>query len=114
MSVYIKGMEMPMKCIECKLMKRCGKNDLDFICMPARIYVEDLTNACKPRPDWCPLVTVPEHGRLLKVLKTERECVIRDCDRNCGKCDLSLERSEILSAYDALISMLDTPPDPGR
>lgn len=65
MSIYIKGMEMPDKCIKCKLMRRCGENDLDYVCMPARIYVEDLTNAYKPRPDYCPLVPVPDHGRLI-------------------------------------------------
>lgn len=64
MSLLIKGMEMPNKCISCRLMRRCGENDLDFVCMPARVYVEDLCNAYKPRPDWCPLVSVPPHGRL--------------------------------------------------
>ena len=65
MSILINGMEMPKKCIECRLMRRCGKDDLDFVCMPASIYVEDLTNAYKPRPDFCPLVPVPPHGRLI-------------------------------------------------
>ncbi len=67
MSVYIKGMEMPLKCIECKLMRRCGKDDLDYVCMPARVYIEDLTNAYKPRPEYCPLIPVLEHGRLIDV-----------------------------------------------
>ena len=67
MGVYIKikGIEMPSKCIECRLMRRCGKDDLDYICQPARVYVEDLTNAYKPRPDYCPLVELPPHGRLI-------------------------------------------------
>ena len=65
MGVYIKGMEMPSKCIECRLMRRCGKDDLDYICMPARVYIEDLTNAYKSRPEYCPLVTIPPHGRLI-------------------------------------------------
>ena len=50
-------------------------------------------------------------GQILRVLKTERECVSRDCDRNCGACDLSLDRAEILSAYDALIDLLEAPGD---
>jgi len=65
MSVYIPGMEMPKNCIECKLMRRCGKHELDYVCMPARVYVEDLTNAYKPRPDYCPLIELPPHGRLI-------------------------------------------------
>lgn len=64
MSILIKGVEMPSKCIECRLMRRCGKDDLDYVCMPASVYVEDLTNAYKPRPEYCPLVPVPPHGRL--------------------------------------------------
>lgn len=56
-------------------------------------------------------IPVPDHGRLLKVLKTERECVSRDCDRNCEKCDLSLEQSEILTVYDTLVSMFSDPAD---
>lgn len=63
--IYIPNMEMPDKCIKCKLMRRCGKDDLDYVCMPARVYVEDLTNAYKPRPEYCPLVPVPPHGRLI-------------------------------------------------
>lgn len=65
MSILIKGVGIPSKCIECRLMRRCGKDDLDYVCMPARVYVEDLTNAYKPRPDYCPLVPVPEHGDLI-------------------------------------------------
>ena len=67
MSVLIKEIEIPSKCIECKLMHRCGKDDLDYVCMPARVYVEDLTNAYKPRPEYCPLIPVPLHGRLIDV-----------------------------------------------
>lgn len=49
---------MPSCCMECKLMRRCGDDDLDYVCMPASVYVEDLTNACGTRPDWCPLIPV--------------------------------------------------------
>lgn len=65
MPILIKDIEIPSKCIECKLMHRCGKDDLDYVCMPARVYVEDFTNAYKPRPEFCPLVPVPPHGRLI-------------------------------------------------
>lgn len=50
-------------------------------------------------------VPVPEHEQILRVLKTERECVSWDCDRNCGKCELALEQSEILDVYDVLLAM---------
>lgn len=44
---------------------------------------------------------------ILKVLKTERECIARQgtakCDRNCKECDLCLPDEEILAVYDHLI-----------
>ena len=46
--------------------------------------------------------------KILKVLKTERECIKRQgniskCDRRCGECDLCLPDDEILEVYDFLI-----------
>ena len=45
--------------------------------------------------------------QILKVLKTERECIARQngkCDRNCAKCDLCLPDTGILEVYDFLIN----------
>jgi len=47
--------------------------------------------------------------QILKVLKTERECIARQgdiskCDRRCGECDLCLPDDEILKVYDFLIN----------
>lgn len=46
--------------------------------------------------------------KILKVLKTERECIRRQgdvskCDRRCGECNLCLPDDEILEVYDFLI-----------
>ena len=46
--------------------------------------------------------------QILKVLRTERECIVRQndiqkCDRRCGECDLCLPDDEILAVYDFLI-----------
>ena len=55
MGVYIKGMKMPTRCGECPLSlyshSPCWKNGgaLDW----------------EHRPNWCPLVPVPPHGRLI-------------------------------------------------
>ena len=112
MGVYIKGMEMPKSCSDCPMLDW----DLDYIkCkVTGRHFKVKEEPFGARRVDDCPLVPVPPHGRLLNVLKTERECVSRDCDRNCGKCELSLEQSEILSAYDTLISMLSDPAEEGE
>ena len=65
--IYIPNMEMPTKCRNCHLMHRCGEGNLDYICIPTKIYVEGLINACRQRPDWCPLIPIPDHGRLADV-----------------------------------------------
>ncbi len=61
MSIYIKGMEMPTSCFECKL--------LDYTdTYKCRVRFESLAREHGiniSRPDWCPLVPVPEHGRLI-------------------------------------------------
>lgn len=59
MSVYIKGMEMPKSCSDCRF------------CADKWCYVipEDgwQIDFCRPdrRPDWCPLIPVPDHGRCI-------------------------------------------------
>ena len=42
----------------------------------------------------------------IKVIEVERECVGRQCDRDCGRCDLVMEMEEILEAYNTAISAL--------
>ena len=63
MSVYIKGMEMPDRCFSCPM---C---DTDCCGISRGSYIEyrevDVDVAMNGRPDWCPLVPVPEHGRLI-------------------------------------------------
>lgn len=65
MSVYIKGMEMPTSC-PCELIG----NGYDLCCpfvggIPARVkeYYECCQN--DTRTSWCPLIPVPDHGRLI-------------------------------------------------
>lgn len=54
MAILIKGMEMPENCAVCccsnELYERCGVND-------GMLY---FANWYEARPDWCPLVEVPE------------------------------------------------------
>ena len=103
--VYLRGMEMPKRGHTVTLTILGGGE----VCVQYYDCKSHLTV-----PIVYKAVPVPDHGRLLKVLKTERECVWRNCDRNCEKCDLSLEQSEILAAYDALISVFSAPADSPR
>lgn len=57
--VYIKDMEMPQSCDDCRL-----NNGITCYAMPD--YMEDgVVGRVDDRPDWCPLVPVPSHGRLI-------------------------------------------------
>lgn len=47
-----------------------------------------------------------DRERVIKGLQIERECVSRDCDRNCGECDLVQDRDWLLSVYDDAIALL--------
>ena len=44
---------------------------------------------------------------VIKYLKIERECISRNCDRNCGECDLVQEQEILLEAYDCAIALLE-------
>lgn len=47
-------------------------------------------------------------AEVIRILKIERECISRDCDRNCGYCDLVQEQETLLDAYNSAISLLST------
>ena len=47
-----------------------------------------------------------EKTEIIKYLKIEHECISRDCDRNCGQCDLVQEQETLLDAYNSAISLL--------
>ena len=58
--VYIKGMEMPRNCHECRLYEA----DIYF-CSVADKGI-DIADTEMGRCSFCPLIPVPEHGRLIE------------------------------------------------
>ena len=65
MGVYIKGMKMPKNCWDCPFCL-----DFDFLdpyeCAACMHDFEDGLDMYEhSRPDWCPLIPVPDHGRLI-------------------------------------------------
>lgn len=57
MSVYIKGLEMPKNCVECVFYRKTDPI-YDYCCISSAVpkgYV----------PEDCPLIPVPDHGRLI-------------------------------------------------
>ena len=46
------------------------------------------------------------YGEASKIIETEIECVQRDCDRKCEKCDLVMKTDEIVEAYKIAIQAI--------
>ena len=44
---------------------------------------------------------------VIRILQIERECISRDCDRNCGYCDLVQEQETLLETYNSAIALLE-------
>ena len=63
MSVLIKGMEMPEKCGSCDLFHV----ESPMHCTVVKGHKTVGAPYGMPRPDWCPLVEVPKHGRLVDI-----------------------------------------------
>ena len=62
MSVLIKGVEMPMTCSDCEWSEYVGNGRA----MCRRVSKTDKTDIMtKRRADFCPLIEVPPHGRLI-------------------------------------------------
>ena len=67
MSVYIKGMEMPIDCYGCLLSSEFNLYEEDGYCvsgMECPLLNQVIDDDSKRLPD-CPLIPVPDHGRLV-------------------------------------------------
>ena len=68
MSVLIKGMEMPGTCSGCEWSYYVGNGRA----MCKRVSMTDKTDIMtKRRADFCPLIEVPPHGRLIDIKSVE-------------------------------------------
>ncbi len=65
MSVYIKGMEMPKSCDDCRIMVFEDTNCVPELYCGCPIVFKAHPQGIDHRPDYCPLVLVPPHGRLI-------------------------------------------------
>lgn len=63
MSILIRGMTMPKRCGECP----CFHADNPMYCQAVKADKNKKIIAPygKPRPEWCPLIEIPPHGRLI-------------------------------------------------
>lgn len=74
MSVIVKGMEMPQNCDKCKF-----QSDSRLYCDAMPYNFCGNTNDIE-RPDWCPLIELPPHGRLGDLDKLMTEFMDSDLD----------------------------------
>lgn len=58
--VYVKGMKMPECCEDCRFWD--GQNNGCPI-----VHMITLRRTHQKKPDWCPLVEVPDHGDLVDI-----------------------------------------------
>ena len=78
MSVYIKGMNLPIDCPYCPLAHWNFKNEF-MGCEIAKKHFSTEELYADGRPEFCPLVPVPPHGRLIDADKYKQE--MKDCQK---------------------------------
>ena len=70
MGVYIKDMEMPTRCEDCLL---CHEYETTTcIACGCRLNMRTREIGCVAKPEWCPIVEIPPHGRLGDLDKLEQ------------------------------------------
>ena len=52
------------------------------------------------------MVKLPK-SEVITGLRIERECVSRDCNRDCANCDLVQERDWLIDVYNEAIQLLE-------
>lgn len=69
MGVYIKGMEMPESCFYCPMREwHIVHGEKITSCRTAVMLIKDEDD----KPDWCPIIEIPPHGRLGDLDKLEQ------------------------------------------
>lgn len=61
MSIIVRNMEMPKRCFDCPCCWAVGH----FECLLAKKDLRKEHGINIIRPNWCPLVEIPPHGRLI-------------------------------------------------
>ena len=104
MGLYISGMEMPNSCDVCPF---CDYEQANCLACNDR---NTLPHYDGLRPDWCPLVSVPAHGRLIDAdsfLATIRPVCDEDARAAC-----TFETAKILMFEHIKSTPTVIPPDP--
>lgn len=95
--VYIKGMEMPKNCVDCRFHKR-------FYCT--------ITDICTNTAQGCPLIPVPPHGRLIDADSAMKAA----CDALChpGVLCPDFLCKEVRDTFDAVSTVIPADKESGK
>lgn len=79
MSILINGMEMPTNCDSCRIMVFEDTNCVPELFCGCPIVFKAHPQGENHRPDYCPLIEVPKHGRLIDAdaLKEKMKIITR-------------------------------------
>lgn len=77
MSILITGMEMPTSCFQCGFRTKIDPDNL--MCIISQKTFEDRFYHIEHRDESCPLVHVPEHGRLIDADKLQ-QIIVEDIE----------------------------------
>ena len=101
MGVYIKGMEMPSRCGRCDMCIKEADGDIDYhyACCITAARIDNLGE----KMDDCPLVHVPQHGRLVDMGEIEERidscCDDIDCSKTmCNECAVQIVMDKVFDA----------------
>jgi len=97
MSILIQGMAMPNRCFECIFLTTVP----NFFCLAGKrdLCAEHGINIS--RPNWCPLIEVPPHGRLIDADELKKKVLTWLPSDPCGQ-----EEKEFPFETDICVSML--------
>lgn len=81
--IYIKGMEMPKGCATCPYCDRAWNKPKCKVKSVQGRFMEQRLNLDRTRQKWCPIIPIPDHGRLI-----DADAFIKD---ECNYCDGACE-----------------------
>lgn len=86
--IYIKGMEMPKNCCICHF----SSHDMCLLCK------RDAEDWFENRPEYCPLIELPDHGDLI-----DRDALKNELFFDTADCDLEMIEFERVSGAPVVI-----------
>lgn len=110
MSVLVKNMQMPSECEYCGFCRVYPQNGNVWCNASNRLltaYWRELhwTHLNVERPDWCPLVEIPEkHGRLIDMDELKADYGMKD---DCADCDKEERRKSVKCEFDRCYTKMD-------